>query len=223
MSLGEGWPVRPIANIQQNPYRPTQVRVLETPKAVKVLRQFGTICAEMKRRKSPESTIAGYSLSYPWCAAGQRASCILLSSSEPHFDKELQPRTLTKGNQWKQEAVRVGISYRRSARPGSFEVLGPADLALPGRAISNKVGSFPKRSGTCQTNGVPAIGGTMYSQRFDVFRKESDGVLWVGSAETMQAARMTISGRSESPDDEFIVLNQATGEKITILASSERP
>lgn len=56
----------------------------------------------------------------------------------------------------------------------------------------------------------------MARQQFDLFKKEGDEVLWFGTADTLQDARMIIRERAGSAPGEYIVLDQKSGKKTTI-------
>jgi hypothetical protein len=52
---------------------------------------------------------------------------------------------------------------------------------------------------------------------FDIFENEKTGtVLWVGSAKTIDEARVRIRQVAPQSPAEYLVLNQKTGDKIVI-------
>jgi len=51
---------------------------------------------------------------------------------------------------------------------------------------------------------------------FDIFRQESDGLQWLGMAETLAQAREKILQDPSCSEYQFVVINSATGEKAVI-------
>jgi hypothetical protein len=59
----------------------------------------------------------------------------------------------------------------------------------------------------------------------DIFRIERSGVLWVGSAATLQDAKARIRQFTARDSGEYLVLDQLTGDRFVLnadLASAER-
>jgi hypothetical protein len=53
----------------------------------------------------------------------------------------------------------------------------------------------------------------------DIFKTDSDGsVLWRGAAETLVAAKARIQSFALSSPGEYLVLNQHTGDRVSILS-----
>jgi len=63
---------------------------------------------------------------------------------------------------------------------------------------------------------------TQVEPAFDIFRRESDGLKWLGMAETLVQAREKILQDSSRSEYQFVVINSATGEK-TVIEPPERP
>jgi len=56
-------------------------------------------------------------------------------------------------------------------------------------------------------------------QPLDIFKTDPDGsVLWRGAAETLIAAKLRIQRLALSSPGEYFVLNQRTGDRISILS-----
>ena len=60
---------------------------------------------------------------------------------------------------------------------------------------------------------------------FDIFRRDLDGrYIWCSAARTMTEANATLRlfANSESPESEFVILNQGTNERVTVKLSQAR-
>ena len=53
---------------------------------------------------------------------------------------------------------------------------------------------------------------------FDVFRVEAGSFLWIGCADSLQAARELIKSQAANASEEFLILNDQTREKVTVRA-----
>ena len=57
--------------------------------------------------------------------------------------------------------------------------------------------------------------------KLDVFRIPKDGgVRWIGSMETLEAAKVLIKAESAKQPGDFLIVNLETGEKTEIKASA---
>jgi len=54
---------------------------------------------------------------------------------------------------------------------------------------------------------------------FDIFKVESSGLRWMEAAPDLERAKTRVRVLSASSPGEYIILNQITGEKITIQRS----
>jgi hypothetical protein len=50
----------------------------------------------------------------------------------------------------------------------------------------------------------------------DILRKEKDGILWIGTAATLEEAHSQISADAGSNAVEYIIYNAQTGHRITV-------
>ena len=60
---------------------------------------------------------------------------------------------------------------------------------------------------------------------YDIFRRDLDGrYIWCSAASTMSEANATLRlfATSESPESEFIILNQQTNERVTVKLAQAR-
>src|SRR5260221_5258269 len=57
---------------------------------------------------------------------------------------------------------------------------------------------------------------------FDIFKVESSGLRWMEAAPDLERAKTRVRVLSASSPGEYIILNQITGEKITIQPKSKR-
>jgi hypothetical protein len=58
----------------------------------------------------------------------------------------------------------------------------------------------------------------------DIFKTDSDGsVLWQGAAETLVAAKLRIQRLALSSPGEYFVLNQHTGDRVSIMPDVSAP
>ncbi|MFZ0433765.1 MAG: hypothetical protein WAL86_13820 [Candidatus Acidiferrales bacterium] len=56
---------------------------------------------------------------------------------------------------------------------------------------------------------------------FDIFQTDADGVRWRGVAQTLGDAKARVREIASSPSDEYLILNQDTGDKIVLNFDSE--
>jgi hypothetical protein len=54
----------------------------------------------------------------------------------------------------------------------------------------------------------------------DIFRIESSGVLWCGAVTTVQTAKDRIQKLADSSPGSYLILNQATGQRIVVTPGS---
>ena len=54
----------------------------------------------------------------------------------------------------------------------------------------------------------------------DIFKSDSDGLLWCGAAETLVAAKRCINKLGVSSPGEYFVLDQQTGARIEVAIPS---
>lgn len=54
------------------------------------------------------------------------------------------------------------------------------------------------------------------THRLDIFRVETSGVLWVGSAATLADAKVRVQELAVLSPVEYLLLDQRTGEKLVI-------
>lgn len=57
---------------------------------------------------------------------------------------------------------------------------------------------------------------------FDIFKVESASVRWLESAADLESARARVNALAASSPSEYIIVNQKTGEKISIKPKSKR-
>jgi len=50
--------------------------------------------------------------------------------------------------------------------------------------------------------------------RFDIFRTETEGVLWLESATTLESAKARVEQIAGRSPGEYLLLNQVTGDKV---------
>jgi hypothetical protein len=55
---------------------------------------------------------------------------------------------------------------------------------------------------------------------FDIFLTQTEGVLWLESAETLEGAKARIQELAARSPGEYLLLNQVTGNKLTIKPSA---
>src|ERR1700722_3729168 len=74
----------------------------------------------------------------------------------------------------------------------------------------------PKANEICR----PSKGGTVSTSkfeplpRFDIFRTETEGVLWLESATTLESAKARVEQIAGRSPGEYLLLNQVTGDKV---------
>jgi hypothetical protein len=57
---------------------------------------------------------------------------------------------------------------------------------------------------------------------FDIFKVESSGVRWMEAAPNLERAKARVKVLAASSPGEYMIVNQATGEKISIKAQTKR-
>jgi len=61
-----------------------------------------------------------------------------------------------------------------------------------------------------------ARGATLMPRPLDIYKLENDGIVWKGTAESMEVAKLSVKMLVETSPGDYMIFSSATGEKTVI-------